>query len=252
MENVSNQSQSSHPFHRMSDQHFHSNIHGSISKAADYSFARAKSDGHWVGEIRSNVTITAEYVFLYQSLGKEIPGGPESVRKFILSQQNIDGSWGLAPDYPGDVSTSSEAYLALKMLGYPTTATPMKVGGVAKVRIFTRIFFAPFGLFPWDAVPQLPAESVLLMTAFPINIYTMASWARSTVIPMLLIRHHEKIYPINNVDGRQEEYLDELWLDPSDKVIPHSRALNDLWDTDLPTIIFTTADKVLWALKGMR
>lgn len=127
----------------------------------------------------------------------------------------------------------------------------LKVGGVAKVRIFTRIFFAQFGLSPWDAVPQLPAEFVLLMAVSPLNIYMMPSWARSTVIPMLIIRHHEKIYSIQNVDGRQEDYLDEIWLDPGDKMVPYSRSLNDLWDTDFTTIIFTTADKLLWALKRM-
>ncbi|KAE9973479.1 hypothetical protein BLS_003587 [Venturia inaequalis] len=244
----------------MSDQSFSANICDSLSKAAQYSFSKANPDGHWAGEIRSNVTITAEYVFLYQSLGKKIPGGTEPIQRFILSQQNTDGSWGLAPDYPGDVSTSSEAYLALKMLGTPTTSSPMKLarnlilkmGGVARVRIFTRIFFAQFGLFPWDAVPQLPAEFVLLMTASPINIYTMASWARSTVIPMLIIRHHQKIYPVQNVEGRQEEYLDELWLDPVNKMVPYSRSLNDLWRTDFPTIVFTIADKLLWTLRGMR
>ncbi|QDS69474.1 terpene cyclase [Venturia effusa] len=253
-------SESAHLFHRLSDHNFLSNVRGSLKKATDYTFARSKPDGHWAGEIRSNVTITAEYVFLYQSLGKAIPGGSESVQKFILSQQNADGSWSLAPDYAGDVSTSSEAYLALKMLGMSKTALAMraarsfilKAGGVAKVRIFTRIFFAQFGLFPWDAVPQLPAEFVLLMAASPVNIYAMASWARSTVIPMLIIRHHEKIYPIQNVTGRQDVYLDELWLDSSSKMVPYSPSLIDLWDTDFVTIIFTAADKLLWALKGMR
>jgi squalene-hopene/tetraprenyl-beta-curcumene cyclase len=237
-----------------------SEVCGSLSKATNYSFARTKSDGHWVGEIRSNVTITAEYIFLYQSLGRDIPGGPEPLVYFILSQQNPDGSWGHAPDYPGDVSTSSEAYLSLKMLGYPTTAEPMRlarkfilsVGGVAKVRIFTRIFFAQFGLFPWHAVPQMPAEFILLMTALPINIYMMASWARSTIIPLLIIRHHEKIYSIPTIDGPQHEFLDELWLDPSNKMVPYARSLADLWDTDFFTIAFTIADQILWALKAMR
>jgi squalene-hopene/tetraprenyl-beta-curcumene cyclase len=247
-------------YHNMEDESLFSKVCGSLSRATNYTFARANPDGHWCGEIRSNVTITAEYVFLFQSLGREIPGGPEPLLNFILSQQNPDGSWGLAPDYPGDVSTSSEAYLALKMLGLPITAAPMRlatrfilsVGGVAKVRIFTRIFFAQFGLFPWDAVPQLPAEFFLLMTALPINIYSLASWARSTVIPMLIIRHHQKIYPIKTVDGPQDEFLDELWLDPSDKMVPYARSLADLWDTDFLTIAFTIADKMLWGLRGMR
>jgi squalene-hopene/tetraprenyl-beta-curcumene cyclase len=237
-----------------------SEVRTSLSKAVSYAFTRAKSDGHWLGEIRSNVTVTAEYVFLYHSLGKEIPGGPKPLQNFILSEQNPNGSWGLAPDYPGDVSTSSEAYCALKLLGFPTDSAPMRlakkfilsVGGVAKVRIFTRIFFAQFGLFPWEAIPQMPAEFILLTAASPINIYTLASWARSTIVPLLIIRHHEKVYPIQKIEGPQDEYLDELWLDSSDKMVPYTQSLADLWDTDYPTIAFTAVDKLLRAMKAMR
>ena len=72
--------------------------------------------------------------------------------------------------YPGDVSTSVEAYLALKILGVSVKDPAMDrarcfiiaAGGVEKVRIFTRIYLATFGLFPWKSVPELPAELILV------------------------------------------------------------------------------------------
>ena len=225
----------------------------SLSLATVYAFDRQISDSHWCGEVRSNVTVTAEYVFLYHSIGKEVPGKPSSIRDFIVSQQNNDGSWGLAPGYPGDVSTSSEAYLALKMLGESRYLPHMQraqafirsVGGVAKVRIFTRIFFAQLGLLPWKAIPAMPAEFILIPSFLPMNVYTLASWARSTIIPLLIIRHHERIYPIKSSFGAPSAFLDELWLEPDNKLVPYSPPLVDLWRDDLVKFTFSVADKVL-------
>lgn len=128
----------------------------------------------------------------------------------------------------------------------------LQVGGVAKVRIFTRIFLAQFGPFPWDAVPQMPVEVVLLPSSWPINIYNLASWARSTIIPLLLIRHHEPIYPIAKCDGPQAEFLDELWLDPTVKTVPYSLSLADLWRKDAVTFAIGLADKVLSWFGGLQ
>ena len=38
----------------------------------------------------------------------------------------------------------------------------------------TGIHFATFGLLPWPAVPQLPAEFMLMAKHFPVNIYIQA------------------------------------------------------------------------------
>ena len=134
-----------------------------------------REDGHWYGEMKSNATITAEYVFLAQALGFSIEEDRDDLIKCFLSEQNTDGSWSLAYDFPGDVSVTAEAYFALCLLGldrsHPAMASAreftLSKGGIAKVRVFTRMFFACFGLFPWSAVPELPAELILLPAAAP-------------------------------------------------------------------------------------
>ena len=137
-----------------------------LSSAVEYSQKLSLPGGYWCGENQCHVTITSEYVFLRQAIGLEIETDKEPICRYFLDGQQKDGSWAIAPDYPGDVSTTTEAYLALKILGIPTDDPRMRrakefvirSGGVAKVRIFTRIFLAQFGLFPWDAVPQIPTE----------------------------------------------------------------------------------------------
>lgn len=231
-----------------------------LDKAAEYAWSIAKPDGHWNGELLANVTITAENIFFHQSLGGPIPDA-DAYRRYLLSEQQDDGSWSIAPFYPGDVSTSSEAYLALKMLGVSAEAPEMKrardfirsVGGVAKVRIFTRIFFAQFGLFPWAAVPQLPVEFILMPSSSPVSIYRLSSWARSTVVPLLIIRHHERTYALpNGKKSRDNDFLDELWVDPSNKIVPYSPAMTKSEGRHPVTLGFTMLDKLLYRLGGLK
>ncbi|KAK8074103.1 terpenoid cyclases/protein prenyltransferase alpha-alpha toroid [Apiospora phragmitis] len=231
--------------------------------AVEHAWETRRPDGHWNGELLSNATITAEQVFFYQSLGMApIPDG-EAYRHYLLSQQQKDGSWSIAPDYPGDISTSAEAYLALKMLGVSQQHEAMRrgrafirrCGGIAKARVFTRFFFAQFGLFPWDATPQLPAEFILCPSFLPINVYRLSSWARSTLIPLLIIRHHQKIYPLPESDGKADprsKYLDELWIDPGNKNVPYGPSLVRPWESDLWSLMFGGIDTALYWLGGLK
>ncbi|OOG00840.1 hypothetical protein ASPCADRAFT_511717 [Aspergillus carbonarius ITEM 5010] len=235
--------------------HLMSQVEHTLRLSRDYALGSVRSDGHWCGELKSNVTITAEYVFLRQALGLDLEADRAAYCRYILSEQNCDGSWGLAPGYPGDVSTTTEAYLALKILGASTDTPAMQrartftltAGGVARVRVFTRIFLATFGLFPWDAVPQLPVELILLPSSCPINIYTLASWARGTIAPLLIICHHRPVYALPN------DYLDELWQNPTNKNVPYGSSFWELLSQrDIPGLAFTVVDKLLYQLDGLR
>lgn len=146
-------------------------VRQSLDLAINHSSQTVREDGHWCGELRSNATITAEYVFLLQALRLDLTSDRDALCQWLFSDQKVNGSWSIAPvDYPGDVSTSVEAYLALRILGISAKDPAMEraqnfiisAGGIEKVRIFTRIYLATFGLFPWDAVPELPAELILV------------------------------------------------------------------------------------------
>ena len=233
-----------------------------LQLAANYAWDDVHNDGHWYGEMKTNATITAEYVMLYQALGLEnnLERDREALSHWLLSDQNPDGSWGIAPDYPGDVSTTTEAYLALKILGTSVKNRAMQracffirsVGGVAKVRIFTRIYLATFGLFPWKAVPELPAELILMPSWAPISIYSFSSWARSTIVPLLILSHHRPIYDLPNGRIADNGFLDELWLDPDDKVVAYTVELGKSLRTDKVSLLFTVIDKVIYQLGGLR
>ena len=63
-------------------------VQSALESAVCYSIRTAQEDGHWLGETRSNATITAEYVFLRQALGLDLDQSREPLRRWLLSNQN--------------------------------------------------------------------------------------------------------------------------------------------------------------------
>ena len=230
------------------------------ASARAYALSRRHQDGHWCGEIRANVTVTAQHLFLYHCLDQMPPGGHSAYQQYILSQQNEDGSWGLAPGYGGDISTSCEAYLALRICGLSQKRQEMSSarefilskGGIAKVRMFTRIFFAMFGIIPWSSIPHLPPEIILLPTSFPLNIYSSASWARSTIVPLLLIRHHEPVFLPPASSCMHASWLDHLWIDAIQQAMPCSPSLSTLMREGVVSLVLGMGDRLLNLLGGLK
>src|SRR5699024_7723262 len=107
-------------------------------------------------------------------------------------------------DGPADLSSTVEAYTALRLAGDPVDAEHLRLareyildnGGIEHTRVFTRIWLALFGEWPWERVPVLPPELVLLPSWFPLNIYDWASWARQTVVPLTLVSAHRPVRPL--------------------------------------------------------
>lgn len=223
--------------------------------AKEFLFRNIQPDGHWVAELESNATITAEYVFMCQALGLEhLKTKNAQLRKFFFRDQKTDGSWGIAWNHAGDVSTTAEVYLALRILGVEVDHPAMKRaeefiranGGLEKIRVFTRINFAMFGLFPWDAVPIIPPEFILVPPQSPVNIYALSSWARGTMVPLFIIFHHKPIFALPNGKSASNDLLDHLWLNPKDKNIPYNApALEVFKSSRLSWRSFFTASDLL-------
>lgn len=207
-----------------------------VDSGKEYLFSLQRKDFHWCAELESNPTITAEYVFLYQMIERDIGKNKEKVIRYFTRQQNEDGSFGIAKNWKGDISTTAEVYLALRILGFEPEDPLMrraedyilKNGGLEKIRIFTRISFAMFGLLPWTAIPAIPPETILLPPQLPINVYSLSSWARGTMIPLFIIFHHQPIFALPNGRTSTNHWLDHLWLNPENKNIPYSAPWSQL------------------------
>ena len=192
-----------------------------IRRARDYLLAVQYEDGYWWGELESNSTIEAEYILLTHFLGIADHDRCRRVANHIMSRQREDGTWGQFYDAPGDLSTSTECYFALKLTGIsPEEPFMLKAkefilskGGVPKTRVFTKIWLALFGQWDWKGVPVMPPEIMLIPDWFPISIYDFSSWARATVVPLLILVDRK---PVKTIP--ESAHIDELYPVPLDQV----------------------------------
>ena len=151
--------------------------------------------GWWKGELETNVTIDAEDLFLRTFLGGLAPAQAAASATWIRGRQRPDGSWATYYGGPGDLSTSVEAYVALRLAGDPADAAHMRraaafvrdAGGVEGTRVFTRMWLSLLGLWSWSSVPTLPPEQILLPVRAPLSIYSFGCWARQTIVALSVV-----------------------------------------------------------------
>ena len=137
-----------------------------LRRAQEHLRGRQAPEGWWKGELATNVTMDAEDLLLRQFLGILRPDQLDAAARWIRSQQRDDGTWANFYGGPGDLSTTIEAYAALRLAGDTTDADHMArarefvlaSGGIEASRVFTRIWLALFGEWPWDELPAMPPE----------------------------------------------------------------------------------------------
>ncbi|ETK37209.1 squalene-hopene cyclase [Microbispora sp. ATCC PTA-5024] len=175
-----------------------------LSAARDHLLGLQSPEGWWKGELQTNVTMDAEDLLLREFLGVRTAEDTAGAARWIRSQQRADGTWATFHGGPGDLSTTVEAYVALRLAGDPPEAPHMRAaaafareaGGVEATRVFTRIWLALFGQWPWDDLPVLPPEMILLPPWFPLNVYDWACWARQTIVPLTIVSAHRPVRPL--------------------------------------------------------
>ncbi|CAN5439260.1 squalene--hopene cyclase [soil metagenome] len=172
--------------------------------ALDASIASAKHglldfqqpDGHWVFELEADVTIPAEYVLLRHYLAEPVDHELErKIGNYIRRTQGVHGGWALVQDGDFDMSASVKAYFALKMMGVDPNEPYMSLareairsrGGAVHSNVFTRFMLAMFGVLTWNSVPVLPVEIMLLPLWFPFHLNKMSYWARTTIVPLMVL-----------------------------------------------------------------
>jgi squalene-hopene/tetraprenyl-beta-curcumene cyclase len=166
-----------------------------LERGRDALLRMQHDEGWWKGVLDTNVTMDAEDLLLRHVLGVLDPVDREASANWIRSQQRDDGTWATFYDGPGDLSTTVEAYVALRLAGDPVDASHLEKarafileqGGLERSRVFTRIWLALCGVWPWDQLPALSPEVVLLPPSVPLNIYDFACWARQTIVPLTVV-----------------------------------------------------------------
>lgn len=194
----------------------------SIESALGWSRKNQTEGGFWVARLESNASMEAEWLLAYHILGIQHDAKLQGVIDCLLNTQREDGSWGVYQGAEaGDLNATVEAYAALRVHGQPVEAPHMARardyilghGGVEKTRVFTKIWLAMCGEWPWDGTPTIPPEIIHFPLWFPFNLYNFASWARATIVPLTIISARRPVVPFP-----PEARLDELFPKGRDKV----------------------------------
>jgi len=167
------------------------------ARAAEALAAQQRADGHWLFELEADATIPAEYILLRHYLAEPVDAVLESkiARYLRRIQSDAHDGWPLYHGGDFDVSATIKAYYALKMIGDPPEAPHMAraraavlaAGGAEACNVFTKIQLALFGAGSWDVVPTMPVELILLPRWFPVHLSKMSYWARTVIVPLLVL-----------------------------------------------------------------
>jgi squalene-hopene/tetraprenyl-beta-curcumene cyclase len=220
-----------------------------IERARRYFLTTQAPEGFWVGELQSNVTITAEYIMFQAFLGHANPERIRKAARHILRTQQPDGGWNIYYGAPSELSATVEAYFALKLAGHSPDEPAMQrarqliiaEGGVEKSRVFTKTHLALFGQYSWQGIPSMPVEMMFLPTGFYFNIYEFSSWSRSVIVPLMILFAQKPQVKLSGFMG-----IDELYASPPE----HGHSAVE-WSEDLMSWrnFFVLADRILKMLE---
>jgi squalene-hopene/tetraprenyl-beta-curcumene cyclase len=191
-------------------------VANAIASSRDRLLSLQHPDGYWWAKLESNVTITSEIVLLHKIWGTESRVPLDKMRNYLLREQRSHGGWELFYDDGGEISTSVEAYMALRLLGVSADDPAMlrarafilARGGVSKTRVFTKMNLALIGCYDWRGLPILPPWIMLLPKWSPFTIYDISSWARGSTVPLVVVFDKRPAYDVSPKISLEELYAE--------------------------------------------
>src|SRR3989440_1211146 len=185
-----------------------------ITRAQENLLRQQKPDGHWCGELIVDSTLCSDYILFMHWCGEVDAQLQRRCVRHILKRQLPDGGWNIYHGGPSEINPSVKAYFALKLAGCSVDApfmrearaNIMRRGGIPQMNTFSKLYLALMGQFPWQYLPTIPVEMVLLPRWAPFHIYKMSSWSRAMLVPLSVINHYK---PTRSLAG--DKQLHELY-----------------------------------------
>jgi squalene-hopene/tetraprenyl-beta-curcumene cyclase len=194
-----------------------SRVDRAIERATTLLLSCQAPDGHWVGELEANTTITSEYLLFCHLVGRVDRERERKIANYLRAHQLPDGGFSIYENGPANVSATIKAYFAMKVAGTPpddpalvaARARIHALGGPPQADVFTKILLALFGEYDWAGVPSMPVEIMLLPRWSYFNLLEVSYWSRTVIVPLLIVMDRK---PVTRLADHQR--LDELWVVP--------------------------------------
>jgi len=181
-------------------------LDAAIRRAQNHLLSIQKPEGYWVGELMVDSTLVSDMVAYHHWDGSVDRNWQRKAVNHILSMQLPDGGWNIYYGGPSEVNATIKAYLALKLAGVPLTdwrmlrarEVALNLGGVPRMNTFSKLYLALLGLFPWEYVPTIPCEVLLIGKWFHVNFWDMSNWSRAMLVPLAIINHFKPTRPLDH------------------------------------------------------
>ena len=190
------------------------NWEAALKRSQNYLLSEQKPEGYWVGELMVDSTLASDMVAYHHWDGSVDKEWQRKAVNHIFAMQLPDGGWNIYYGGPSEVNATIKAYLALKLAGVPVMDPRMlkarevalHLGGVPRMNTFSKLYLALIGLYPWEYVPTIPCEVLLIGKWFHVNFWDMSNWSRAMIVPLAIINHFKPTRPVTVT-------LDELYPD---------------------------------------
>ncbi len=167
-----------------------------VDRAQRALIALQKPEGYWHAPLEANAEMNAEFIIFNHFMDTVDLEAEARLKKYLLDIQSPDGSWALYQGGEGYLSTTIESYFALKLTGMRAGDEPMAAarrwilskGGIVNCGTLARFYLAAMGQITWEATAALPVELALFPNWFPFNIYELGSWARGTMMGLMMLQ----------------------------------------------------------------
>ncbi len=192
-------------------------VDAAIERAQQVLLSSQAPDGHWVGQLEANSTITCEYLLFCHLTDRVDRERERKMVAYFRSHQLPDGGWSLYVGGPANLSATIKAYFAMKVAGVspddPAMAAARALirrrGGPVEADVFTKILLALFGEYDWAGIPAMPVEIMLLPRWSYFNLLEVSYWSRTVIVPLLILMDSKPVCRLH-----ESCRLDELWPVP--------------------------------------
>ncbi|MGI8964768.1 MAG: squalene--hopene cyclase [Limisphaerales bacterium] len=176
-----------------------------IKRSQNFLLNEQKPEGYWIGELMVDATLVSDTIAYHHWNGKVDKEWQRKAVHHIFSMQLPGGGWNIYYGGPAEVNATIKAYLALKLAGVCVTDPRMlraremakNLGGVPRLNTFSKLYLALLGLYPWNYVPTIPSEVILIGKWFHVNFHDMSNWSRSMLVPLAIINHFKPTRKVN-------------------------------------------------------
>jgi len=189
-------------------------VRSAILCARQFLASEQRYDGMWLGHQPGDASLASQLIFWLAYTERDDTELAQFAAAAILEQQRPDGGWPLTPDDTPDVSTSVQAYFALKIAGIEPSDERMqrarhairRLGGADAVDTTTRFFLALLGQVDYDCCPTIRPEMLLSHVH-----------QRSGLAPLSIVWSHRPVRDVGLERGVRELFINKAsdWPAPA-------------------------------------